>query len=76
MNNKNQNDKCYLIKDGKKCHIPDKECAWAWGVRLWDDITKIFDEELDLVPEGDTLKDEDGQHHKLVTEIINSYVKS
>lgn len=69
---KGDSDECYLIKEGKKCHIPSKEVAWCFKIKLWEDITTITDEEINLVPEGEKLKKEDGQCYSLVNEIINT----
>lgn len=69
---KGSNERCYLIQNGKKCLIPNQECAWAYGIRLWKDVNTISDKELDLLPDGDMLNLKNGPQFDLVNEIINS----
>jgi len=73
---KGTEDKCYLIKNGVKNYIPNKETAWCFGIRLWGDVIFITDEELNKIPDGIVLKSQDGLYYNLINEVINTQNKS
>jgi len=69
---KGTGDKCYLIKDGKKCWIESEAVAAAYNISPWDDVLTIVDEELDLIPEGEKLDITQGQFYKVLNFVVNS----
>lgn len=65
---------CYLIKDSKKCYIPDEDIANSHGHLLapYDDgkLTEIIkQEDLDMIPKGDNLEFKGGKNEFIIKRI-------
>lgn len=69
---------CYLVKEGKKCLVPDEDIAWSHGLLLapYDNgklVEIIEKDDFNKIPNGDNLKFEGGKNEWIIKRIKEKY---
>jgi len=69
-----KNINVYMVLNGEKRKLNSEMAAWAQKVRLWQDVLKIPNEELAIIPTNHTpLKPKDGEIWPILKELVAKY---